>query len=143
MYGSRHHNSFGTSDNKHVESDRKLKQVSRPLQSARKLLNQFDMDGIGAGHLEKFFAFNEQRYDDESFERVHEISNEPSRPPRIDRAKIEAAVCRHFESPINLSRSCCKDRRGSFGRGLNAIALNEVAKRNDRDQVTLSRGLKA
>ena len=60
-------------------------------------------------------------------------------------------MCRHFELPVNLLRSRSKERRGSFGRALVAclvqelggIALNQVAKRYDRDQVALSLGLKA
>lgn len=74
-----------------------------------------------------------------------------SRPRRFDLADIESAVCRYFELPVNLLRSRSKDRGGSFGRALVAwlgqelggTALNQVAKRYDRDQVTVSLGLKA
>lgn len=52
---------------------------------------------------------------------------------------------------MDLLKSRSEERRGSFGRGLAAclgqelggIALNQVAKRYDRDPVTLSLGLKA
>ncbi len=151
---SSHRAYLGTGDNKNVECGRILKQFSPQPQKAQKLFDQFVLDGFGAGHREDFYAVKEQRYlgDDEFLERVdRKINNEPSRPPRIDLAKIEAAVCRHFELFVNLLRSRSKERRGSFGRGLVAclgqelggIALNQVAKRYDRDQVTLSLGLKA
>ena len=151
---SSHRAYVGAGDNENVECDGILKQFSPQPAQARKLFDQFVLEGVGAGHREEFYAVKEQRYlgDDEFLERVDtKLNNEPSRPRRIDLATIEAAVCRHFELPVNLLRSRSKERRGAFGRALVAwlvqelggTALNQVAKRYDRDQVTLSLGLKA
>lgn len=151
---SSHRAYLSAGDNENVECDWILKQFSPQSNQARKLFEQFVLGGVGAGHREEFYAVKEQRYlgDDEFLDRVdRKINTEPSRPRRIVLAKIEAAVCRHFELPVNLLRSRSKERRGSFGRALvacvaqelGATALNQVAKRYDRDQVTLSLGLKA
>lgn len=151
---SSHRAYVSAGDNENVECDWILKQFSPQPNLARKLFEQFVLGGVGAGHREEFYAVKEQRYlgDDEFLDRVdRKINKEPSRPRRIVLAKIEAAVCHHFELPVNLLRSPSKERRGSFGRALvacvaqelGATALNQVAKRYDRDQVTLSLGLKA
>jgi putative transposase len=151
---SSHRAYVGAGDNESVECDGILKQFSPQPAQARKLFDQFVVDGVGTGHREEFYAVKEQRYlgDDEFLERVdRRINTEPSRPRRIDLAKIEAAVCRYFEVPVILVRSRSKERRGSFGRALvtylvrelGGTTLNEVAKRYHRDQVTLSLGLKA
>lgn len=151
---SSHHAYVGTADNENIERDWILKQFSPQPNRARQLFDRFVLDGVGAGHREEFYTVKEQRYlgDDEFLDRVdRKINNEPSRPRRLDLAKIETAVCRHFELPVNLLRSRSKERRGSFGRALVAClvqelggtALNQVAKRYARDQVTLSLGLKA
>jgi putative transposase len=151
---SSHRAYVGAGDNENLECDWILKQFSPQPAQARMLFDQFVLDGAGVGHREEFYAVKEQRYlgDDEFLDRVdRKLNNEPSRPRRIDLAKIEAAVCRHFELPVNLLRSRSKERRGSFGRALVAClaqelggtALNQVAKRYGRDQVTLSLGLKA
>ncbi|MEO6164544.1 MAG: hypothetical protein ABIP88_10435 [Candidatus Binatia bacterium] len=131
-----------------------MKQFSPQPQKARKLLDQFVLDGFGAGHREEFYAVKEERNlgDDEFLARVdREINKEPSGPPTDRSRQIEAAVCRQCELPVDLLKSRSEERRGSFGRGLAAclgqelggIALNQVAKRYDRDPVTLSLGLKA
>jgi putative transposase len=151
---SSHRAYVSAGDHENVECDWILKQFSPQPNQARRLFAQFVLGGIGAGHREELYAVKEQRYlgDDEFLDRVdRKINKKPSRPRRIDLAKIEAAVCRHFKLPVNQLRSRSKERRGSFGRALVAcmaqelggIALNQVAKRYDRDQVTLSLGLKA
>lgn len=151
---SSHRAYLSAGDNENVECDWILKQFSPQSNQARKLFEQFVLGGVGAGHREEFYAVKEQRYlgDDEFLDRVdRKINKEPSRPRRIVLAKIEAAVCHQFELPVNLLLSPSKERRGSFGRALvacvaqelGATALNQVAKRYDRDQVTLSLGLKA
>ena len=98
-----------------------MRQFSPKPAQARKVFGQFVLDGVGTGHREEFHAVKEQGYlgDDEFLDRVdRKINTELSRPRRIGLAKIEAAVRRHFELPVNLWRSRSKERRGSFGRAL-------------------------
>jgi putative transposase len=151
---SSHHAYVSAGDYETVECDWILKRFSPQRAQARRLFEQFVLDGASAGHREEFYAVKEQRYlgDDEFLERVDtKIYAKLSRPRPFDLADIESAVCRHFELPVNLLRSRSKDRGGSFGRALVAwlgqelggTALNQVAKRYDRDQVTVSLGLKA
>jgi len=151
---SSHHAYLSAGDNEMVECAEILKQFSPQRAQAQRLFEQFVLDGAGVGHREEFYALKEQRYlgDDEFLDLVDtKINSKMSRPRRIDLANLESAVCRHFKLPVNLLRSRSKDRGGSFGRALVAwlgqevggTALNQVAKRYGRDQVTLSLGLKA
>jgi len=118
---SSHRAYLSAGDNENVECDWILRQFSPKPAQAGKVFGQFVLDGVGTGHREEFHAVKEQGYsgDDEFLDRVdRKINTELFRPRRIGLAKIEAAVRRHFELPVNLWRSRSKERRRSFGRAL-------------------------
>ena len=143
----------GAGQTKFVQTEWILSQFSKNRSEARRRYRQFVLEGIGDGHRDDFYTTKEQQYlgDDDFVEEVtRRIEGEEPGTIRINLEQIEKVVCRHYDVSSELLQSRSKERRGSFGRAVIAhlavesggIKLKDVAQRYNRDQVSLSLGLK-